>query len=47
MYKLINAREKVMKGIFLFSAIFSILAQTKQKGNSFFALNEQDSVLFA
>lgn len=26
MYKLINAREKVMKGIFLFSAIFSILA---------------------
>ena len=26
MYKFINAREKVMKGIFLFSAIFSILA---------------------
>ena len=26
MYKFINAREKVMKGVFLFSAIFSILA---------------------
>lgn len=26
MYKFINAREKVMKGIFLFSAVFSILA---------------------